>query len=1427
MGQPYSSTSGDLKRDGKLEDILTNQLCLLPDRLRGDVEPVNKVVMCCSEVLGSYLKWSEYGSFYQKLREAYCKDRESYLKKGGHGNACAIREVVKQFSQEERYKAGFHHVLTEMAFLQIRAEHLKNSHGIIPVPLTRNSYDDCLARFISATTVRMEDIPRFEEQAQAGREVYPNQNRHLVLFKLIERILVGSDEAQTILNKFWNGYNDCIFRLENEPTFGESEFRKLMDSIFGEIERALHKQLAANVKQFYPAWKQMDIRLLDQSRNLTQIQTGVDLLVEKLLGNLQENIQKLRANYLEGLEQDREIKDALANYVSLEGMPLHDSTRFDLESKIQEFLKSNKKVLLLLGDAGSGKSTFNRHLAVGLWEAYMQANAAKDRLIPIFIQLSSLPESNRNLVEAFFETQGVSKEQIKALQSEHRFVLILDGFDEIRDRQRLFYKDNQLDNWKETKIIISSRPEYLGQNYQYKFHASGKPRALQEYRLAPFSEKTIERYVDQYKKAHPEGPWSVEQYNEALKRRDLKELVGNPFLLKITLSVLPELSKALKEKDQRFTRLALYDQFVKSWFDRSQQRLAQIQLDPGEAKEFRQLEQRGFAERGVSFSKRLAAEMYRAGEVVTTYSAEADDPWEERSAESNDTWRKRLLGDENAMTVLMRLNAPLIRQGEQYRFIHKSLLDYFVAQELGEQVKQKIEKTLLFNRLNLVEDHAVLGFLAERVKQERILRVRLLECVEHSKTDANFQMASANALTVLVRAGVQFNNMDFNGIQVAGADLSYGVFDSTQFEGASLSRVKLRGAWLREANMHKAKLDDVVFGEKPALDLWGAVWTCCYSPDGYWLAVGTKVGSIQLYQAETLELKQTFEGYLGFEDHGVRSVAFSPDSKWLASGDDDNRVRLWSIKTGKLWRVFIGHSYEVESVAFSPDGQWLASGSHDKCVKLWSVNTGELKQTFEGHSDGVVCIAFSLDGQYLASGGCDNLVKLWTVKTGKLQCSLEGHTDQVNSISFSSDGKWLASGSADKTVKLWELESTGALLHETLEGHASDVASISFSSDGRWLASGSWDNTIRLWELKNTGALLRGTLEGHGDHVTSVSFSPDVKWLASGSWDDTVRLWELESAGLHERLEGHSRGAHSVSFSPDGKWLASGRSDSSVELWEIRSTDALLRGTLKGHSHSVRSVSFSSDGKWLASGSQDSTVKLWKLERTGALLHETLEGHNEGVTSVSFSPDGKWLASGSFDKTANLWELKSDGAFLCETLGGYDWSVKKVSFSSDGKWLASGSTDGEIDLWDLESLESTDALLCKTLEGRRGMVWDTSFSPDWRWLASAGHDYRVSIWSVDSGECKATIGGFGQIHSVVWQKSSDSAAKVATIGSDGATRIWRVESKENELQVSLWWTSYNNKLTAVGTSIQGAQGLSIMNERLLKQRGASGEPSLI
>src|SRR5262249_28726004 len=156
----------------------------------------------------------------------------------------------------------------------------------------------------------------------------------------------------------------------------------------------------------------------------------------------------------------------------------------------------------------------------------------------------------------------------------------------------------------------------------------------------------------------------------------------------------------------------------------------------------------------------------------------------------------------------------LSRNGNQYRFLHKSLLEYLVArsifeahtdealretaaqtpharsdsvssrasfesvanEEQGFDTGQRLLNSVLA-RKNLVKDPSIIDFLVERVQQTSKLKPPLRDLIERSKTDPEVRKAAANAITILVKAGVQFNSADLKGIRIPGADLSYGVFD--------------------------------------------------------------------------------------------------------------------------------------------------------------------------------------------------------------------------------------------------------------------------------------------------------------------------------------------------------------------------------------------------------------------------------------------------------------------------------------------------------------------------------------------------------------------------------------------------------------------------------------------------------------------------
>ncbi len=486
MGQPaaYSEGSGSVQQ---LEDILTNQLCLLPTQLIDKVAPVDKVVVCCSEVLGNYLKSPDYKKFHEELRVAYFKDQRTYCTDGAQANALAIREVVRKFSQEPEYKANFHHVLTETAFLQIREEHLKDRHGIISVQLTPKSHDSCLAHFISGTAVRIGDILRFEEQAEAGQEVYPNQGVHLVLFKLIERLLGENRETKLFLDKFWEGYNDLIVKLKNEQsTLAWSEFVKLLDRIFDEIWMRQLREQAQHLSQMRLQHKEVIQKLLpptlssgDLREALYQHYQRSSLSIQRVSGEIasldncyinlaivesqaqrekdKEELEKLRTAF-ERLPSSERIEATNPNKL----IPLE---RLFETQKLRDGSEDRPKRILIHGRAGIGKTTLCKKLVHEYYRNGLWRDIFDNILWVPLRQLKTVSVRSLEdlLCQRYFSNHSNNKAQAlgKAfLDCQDKTLFILDGLDEVTE---MFSESHPLNYFlkhllSQPHMLITSRP---------------------------------------------------------------------------------------------------------------------------------------------------------------------------------------------------------------------------------------------------------------------------------------------------------------------------------------------------------------------------------------------------------------------------------------------------------------------------------------------------------------------------------------------------------------------------------------------------------------------------------------------------------------------------------------------------------------------------------------------------------------------------------------------------------------------------------------------------------------------------------------------------------------------------------------------------------------------------------------------------------
>lgn len=270
---------------------------------------------------------------------------------------------------------------------------------------------------------------------------------------------------------------------------------------------------------------------------------------------------------------------------------------------------------------------------------------------------------------------------------------------------------------------------------------------------------------------------------------------------------------------------------------------------------------------------------------------------------------------------------------------------------------------------------------------------------------------------------------------------------------------------------------------------WQRVWSfevgslthsLAYSPDGVWLAAGSRDGYVRAWAVASLAPSGLSMPALSIQAHrkGTNIVAFSPATSplgsILASGGNDAVARFWDLSNGENLGLMVGGTFAVPSIAFMPDGSQLAVINGDR-IRLRQVGSERIAGTFAS-DEPLYSLAISPDGQLLAAGGSDNLIRLWrsdqAFRTGQLEyippAFFRGHSGRLGSyrslvwqVVFDPSGTLLVSAGGDDTVRLWEVQS-GSLL-QSLAAHPGGATCLAFHPAGRALASGGLDGVLRVW----------------------------------------------------------------------------------------------------------------------------------------------------------------------------------------------------------------------------------------------------------------------------------------------------------------------------------------------------------------------------
>lgn len=169
--------------DQAIRDILSNQFCLLPQSA-APKSNVDKVILCGSQTLEIYCESSFAGEYHDAIKEAYRQARAENLDEE------ALQKHIRQVIRRWNHRYGFHHVLTELAFIEIRASEENGNKSIIPVALNGNN--ESLLKYLP-----------FLEPTNLALKLDPEKGLYMLFFKLVQQI---SPRNNTLIDCYMSCY---------------------------------------------------------------------------------------------------------------------------------------------------------------------------------------------------------------------------------------------------------------------------------------------------------------------------------------------------------------------------------------------------------------------------------------------------------------------------------------------------------------------------------------------------------------------------------------------------------------------------------------------------------------------------------------------------------------------------------------------------------------------------------------------------------------------------------------------------------------------------------------------------------------------------------------------------------------------------------------------------------------------------------------------------------------------------------------------------------------------------------------------------------------------------------------------------------------------------------------------------------------------
>eukprot|EP01018_Ginkgo_biloba_P033623 Gb_41288 [translate_table: standard] len=246
------------------------------------------------------------------------------------------------------------------------------------------------------------------------------------------------------------------------------------------------------------------------------------------------------------------------------------------------------------------------------------------------------------------------------------------------------------------------------------------------------------------------------------------------------------------------------------------------------------------------------------------------------------------------------------------------------------------------------------------------------------------------------------------------------------------------------------------------LGLNDSVCSVGWTQQGTYLAVGTNLGDIQIWDATRCKKVRTMGG------HCTRAGALAWSSHILSSGSRDRNILHHDIRVqDDFVRKLVGHKSEVCGLKWSHDDRELASGGNDNQLLVWNQQSTQPMLKFSEHTAAVKAITWSPHQHgLLASGGgtADRCIRFWSTATNTLLNCVDTGSQVCNLVWCKNVNELVSThGYSQNQIMVWRYPAMSKLA--TLTGHTLRVLYLAISPDGQTIVTGAGDETLRFWNI--------------------------------------------------------------------------------------------------------------------------------------------------------------------------------------------------------------------------------------------------------------------------------------------------------------------------------------------------------------------------